>query len=299
MNNPRWTPALLLMVLFAMQSTTSNAEEFRIGMAASTRPNAEGIIGANSQMLSAGSDLYVNETVRTGNRGAADLVFIDNSNMSVGPTSEVLLDKFVHDSIGSSGILVSQATRGTFRIATGSQDHRVNTPYGTLGLLGTQKLGEIRSLVGQGALAYAPPAALDLAPGDSVTLSAQQRSVVEMVVKPAGQTQKMCRDGRPPQAGKPCPEDCEVVLRLVEGTGATYKHKSGKVANLSTPNSAACFTEGGQLVLFTSSQSILSFTSAQATPPASGGGNGTPPPSGGVSPPTTPPCVSPGSPTCG
>ena len=124
------------MVLCAMQSTSSNAEP-RIGVAASTRPNAEGIVGANSQTLSAGSELYANETVRTGNRGAADLVFIDNSNLSVGASSEVLLDKF--DPIGSSGIIVSQATRGTFRFATGSQDHRVNTPYGTLGLLGTHR----------------------------------------------------------------------------------------------------------------------------------------------------------------
>ena len=298
MYSRRWTPALLVMVLYAMQPTASNAEQPRIGVAASTRPNAEGIIGADSKILSPGSELYANETVRTGNLGMADLVFLDKTNLTVGPTSEVLLDKFVYDSIGSSGILVSQATRGTFRIVTGSQDHRVNTPYGTLGLLGTHKLGEIRSLVGQGALAYAPPAALDLAPGDSVTLSAQQHSVVEMVVKPPGETGKLCRDGRPPQAGKPCPEDCEVVLRLVEGAGATYQHKSGKVANLTTANSAACFTQGGQMVLFTSSESILSFTAAQATPPASGGG-GTPPPSGGVTPPVTPPCVSPGSPTCG
>ena len=66
----RWTPALLLMVLFAMQSTASNAES-RIGVAASTRPNAEGVVGANSQTLSPGSELYANETVRTGNRGAS------------------------------------------------------------------------------------------------------------------------------------------------------------------------------------------------------------------------------------
>jgi len=291
MYSRRWTPALLVMVLCAMQSTASNAEP-RIGVAASTRPNAEAIIGASSQTLSPGSELYTNETVRTGNRGAADLVFIDNTNLSVGPSSEVLLDQFVYDPIGSSGIVVSQATRGAFRIGTGSQDHRVNTPYGTLGLLGTHKLGEIRSLVGQGALAYAPPAALDLAPGDSVTLSAQ-RSVVEMVVKPPGEKRKLCRDGRPPQSGKPCEEDCEVVLRLVSGTGATYHHKSGKVANLKNPNEAACFTEGGKLVLFTSTESLLSFTSAGGGPPPS-----SPPAPPGVTPPP-PPCVSPGSPTCG
>lgn len=139
MYSHRWTPALLSMVLLAMQSTTSDAEP-RIGVTASTRPNAEGVVGGNTQTLSAGSELYANETVRTGNLGAADLVFLDNTNLSVGPTSEVRLDKFVYDPTGSSGRVVMQATRGAFRFVTGSQDHRayqVKTPYGTLGVRGT------------------------------------------------------------------------------------------------------------------------------------------------------------------
>ncbi len=283
----KWTRALPLMVLFAMQSMTSSAEP-RIGVAASTRPNAEGIVGANSQTLSAGSEIYENETVRTGNRGVADLVFIDSSNLSVGPTSEVLLDKFIYDPIGSSGIIVSQATRGAFQFATGSQDYRVNPPYGTLGLLGSRQVSQIRPVPGEGALAYAAPAALALAPGDAPSTD---RSVVVMVVKPPGEKGKLCRNGRPPQYGKPCPEDCEVVLRLVRGTGATYRHTSGKVANLMTANSAACFTTTGQLVLFTSSESILSFTAEAQTPPA--GGSTSPPGGGGV----TPPLIVPVSPT--
>ena len=131
----RWTPALLLVGLLAMQSTVSKAEP-RIGVTASTRPNAEGVVGANSQTLSPGSELYANEMVRTGNRGQADLVLLDNTNVTVGPTSEVLLDKFVYDRTGSSGSVVLQATRGVVRFVTGSQDHRayqVNTPYGSLG----------------------------------------------------------------------------------------------------------------------------------------------------------------------
>jgi hypothetical protein len=135
----KWMPASVLTILFAMQATGSNAEP-RIGTAASTRPNAEAISGGNTQTLSAGSEIYANQTVRTGNRGMADLVFVDKTNLSVGPTSEVRLDKFVYDSNGSAGSVVMQATRGTFRFVTGSQAHevyRVSTPHGTLGVRGT------------------------------------------------------------------------------------------------------------------------------------------------------------------
>jgi len=140
MYSHKWVPASLLAVLFAMQSAVSNAEP-RIGTAASARPNAEALSGGSTQTLSTGSEIYANQTVRTGNRGNADLVFIDNTNLTVGPTSEVRLDKFVYDPTGSSGSVVMNATRGAFRFATGSQAkpaYRFDTPHGTLGVRGTK-----------------------------------------------------------------------------------------------------------------------------------------------------------------
>jgi FecR protein len=139
MHSRKWMQASVLTVLFAMGSTISNAEP-RIGTAASTRPNVEAVSGGNTQTLSAGSEVFANQTVRTGNRGMADLVFLDKTNLSVGPTSEVRLDKFVYDPRGSSGSVVVQMTRGSFRWVTGSQAkdaYQVGTPHGTLGVRGT------------------------------------------------------------------------------------------------------------------------------------------------------------------
>src|SRR6516225_11907061 len=135
----RWTLALLVLVLLAVPSAASLAET-RIGVAASTKPNADGITAGNSQTLGAGSELFANETVRTGNLGQADLVFVDKTNLTVGPTSEVLLDKFVYDPTGPKGKVVLQLSRGAFRFVTGTQDHKayaVNTPHGSLGVRGT------------------------------------------------------------------------------------------------------------------------------------------------------------------
>jgi hypothetical protein len=143
-----WTPVPLIIVLLAIRLTASNAEPLTanntpqptIGVAASTKPNAEGVLGDSSQTLSPGSQLRANETIRTGSVGRADLVFIDNTNLTVGATSEILLDKFVYDPTGPSGKVVLNATRGVFRFVTGTQDHRaysIMTPYGTLGVRGT------------------------------------------------------------------------------------------------------------------------------------------------------------------
>jgi hypothetical protein len=129
------SPALLLVVLFALLSTASNAQT-RIGTANSVTPQADGSIAGT---LAAGSGVHANETVKTGSSGKADLRFLDQSNLSVGATSTVRLDKFVYDPNKGTSTVTIEASRGSLRFATGSQNkgsYSVKTPYGTLGVRG-------------------------------------------------------------------------------------------------------------------------------------------------------------------
>jgi hypothetical protein len=231
----RWAPALLSMVLLTLQSVASLAED-GIGIASSIKPNADGVMGANSQALSPGSKLYANETVRTGNLGRADLVFVDKTNLTVGPTSEVVLDKFVYDPTGSKSSVVLQATRGTFRFITGTQDHKayaVDTPYGSLGVRGT-----------------------------TVELGVVQPT---MLVKT---------------------RQCVVRVRLVSGAGASFRTRTGKVAELTEPGTCACITGGGDVV-YSVCPSLFDEAAIEAP---------VPPP--GTTPPTIPPCVTPNQRNC-
>jgi hypothetical protein len=128
---------LTLAILFAMQANASNAQD-AIGKATSVRPQAEGSHGG-TRTLSGGSNVYSQETVRTGDTGQADLQFRDNSNLSVGSKSSVRHDKFVYDPNKSTGAVTIQATRGSFRFVTGSQGkgtYQIKSPYGTLGICG-------------------------------------------------------------------------------------------------------------------------------------------------------------------
>ena len=135
--------ALPLVVLFAVASTVANAET-RIGTAQSVQPEASGGAGT----LSAGNGVHANETVRTGSSGQVGLQFNDQSNLTVGHSSVVRLDKFVYDPNKGTGSTVIDVTRGTFRFSTGAQDKiksllpvllrdvKIVTPYGTLGTRG-------------------------------------------------------------------------------------------------------------------------------------------------------------------
>ena len=127
--------ALPLVLFFAVASTVANAET-RIGTASSVQPEASGSVAGT---LSAGSGVHANETVKTGSSGRAGLQFNDQSNLSVGPSSQVRLDKFVFDPNKGTGSTVIEATRGTFRFSTGAQNNaevKIKTPYGTLGVRG-------------------------------------------------------------------------------------------------------------------------------------------------------------------
>jgi hypothetical protein len=139
MHSHGWVRACALASLFAMYAATSFAESSKIGNATATKNHVQGVLDGNIQDISKGSDVFTNEVVRTGDASVADLLFVDKSTISVGPTSEVRLDKFVYDPGGSSGAVVIQATRGAFRFVTGTQDkknYQIKTPFGTLGIRG-------------------------------------------------------------------------------------------------------------------------------------------------------------------
>jgi hypothetical protein len=131
--NRLWISALQLVVLFAVVPTAADAQT-RIGSASSVTPEASGSVGGT---LSAGSGVHANETIKTGSSGKAGMQFNDQSNLNVGPSSQVRLDKFVYDPNKGTGSTVIEATRGTFRFTTGTQGEvKIKTPYGMLGTRG-------------------------------------------------------------------------------------------------------------------------------------------------------------------
>ena len=87
-----------------------------------------------------GNAVHSNELIRSGDAAVAELVFIDQTKVSVGPKSEIRLDKFVYNPNNGSGAVVLETSRGAYRFITGVQEHKnyeIKTPYATLGVRGT------------------------------------------------------------------------------------------------------------------------------------------------------------------
>jgi hypothetical protein len=111
-----------------------------IGAASTISNRVEGFVGGDARTLGVGSEVFQNELVRTGLQSDAKLIFLDDTNLSVGPVSEVTLDRFVYDPDKGAGAVVVRTTKGLFRFVTGSQrpqNYLIATPIASIGVRGT------------------------------------------------------------------------------------------------------------------------------------------------------------------
>lgn len=92
------------------------------------------------RVLRVGVDIFANERIATGAADRAHLVFLDGSAVTVGPNSDLVIDRFVYDPATRSGDLAMSATRGAFRFVGGAISKKsevtVRTPGATLGIRG-------------------------------------------------------------------------------------------------------------------------------------------------------------------
>ena len=97
-------------------------------------------LGATSGILGAGEDVYRDEAVKTGAESSTKLIFLDSTNLSVGPLSRLVLDRFVFNSDRSSQTMAVDLAKGVFRFTTGvldKQAYSISTPTASIGVRGT------------------------------------------------------------------------------------------------------------------------------------------------------------------
>lgn len=133
---PNRTIAILVSALvFILRATTAQAAT-KVGVAAAVKNDVQ----RGGQPLATGSDVFTNERIRTGEASIAQILFLDKTALTVGPRSEVTLDRFVYNPSQGKGQVVINMARGALRFVTGSQDpksYTIKTPVGSLGVRGT------------------------------------------------------------------------------------------------------------------------------------------------------------------
>src|SRR5262249_32727791 len=92
----------------------------RVGVNSAVNEQATGTPpGAGARPLVIGQDGVFNERIVTNNIGQTQLLFLDESSMSIGPNSDLTIDQFVYDPRTDTGKLAMTTTRGVLRFVGG------------------------------------------------------------------------------------------------------------------------------------------------------------------------------------
>ena len=131
---------LLVAAIVACGIALPAAAQTGVGVASVTVGQPRGTPPAQTErVLRVGVDIFANERIATGAADRAHLVFLDGSAVTVGPNSDLVIDRFVYDPATRTGDLAMSATRGAFRFVGGAVSKKsevtVRTPGATLGIL--------------------------------------------------------------------------------------------------------------------------------------------------------------------
>jgi len=131
----------------AVAMSAAHAARPDIGVASLVVKQVEGTIDQRTRQLTLRDKVFLDEVVQTGFQSASELHLADDTRITVGPNSKVVLDKFVYDPEPGKGALLFQATEGVFRFFSGnmaSSNYTIEASSVTVGIRGTIFVGAVR-----------------------------------------------------------------------------------------------------------------------------------------------------------
>ena len=112
----------------------------RVGEAAVVKNEVVRVMGSASSQISVGDGVLRDEIVRTGLDSAARLVMADSTNLSLGPSATIKLDRTVFNDEHTYRDIAIRLTTGAFRFVTGHSEktaYKITTSVATIGVRGT------------------------------------------------------------------------------------------------------------------------------------------------------------------
>ena len=132
--------AVLLAILASFVITGVAWAAERIGVASGVVNKVTATLGNALQVLRVGDSVFQDQVVETETESSTQLLFQDETALTVGPGSRVVLDTYVYDPRRKTGNIVLNATRGAFRFVSGSAQsasYKIRTPAASIGVRGT------------------------------------------------------------------------------------------------------------------------------------------------------------------
>lgn len=140
--NANWLGAIAMTATLLALNAESRADD--IGQIKSVKGQVTIERASQSLPATVGARIQTSDAVKTGIDGSIGINMSDNSLLSLGPNSQLSLDRFEFDASTNLGTFESSLNKGTLavvsgRIAKQSPDAMtVRTPFALLGVRGTE-----------------------------------------------------------------------------------------------------------------------------------------------------------------
>ena len=130
--------SILVAVVMLLGGSEVAWSEDRIGGAEIVINIVQGDLPSGSMTpVAQGDAVYQDEGVRTRVDSKARFILLDQTNVTIGPSSTIKLDRFVYDGSKKSGKIVLNLAKGTCRLIVGDADKRaytIVTPTAAIGV---------------------------------------------------------------------------------------------------------------------------------------------------------------------
>jgi len=171
---------LLLLLLGLVSPAKAAVTETQVAVATATNLKAIGKPPVSpARELKTGVGVFFSENVSTNQVGRAQLLFEDGTALTVGPTSDLVIDEYIYDPKAGTGAMTVSISKGFFRLVGGKISKKTPikflAPNATVGVRGGIVLLELSE---DGALTA------DLLYGDELTVTS------------GGKTQRTTQAGR-------------------------------------------------------------------------------------------------------
>ena len=140
---------LASLAVLCLVATGASYAQSVAGVVKKKEGTVEIVRNGKSIPVEIGSTVEAGDTVKTSKDSAVGLMLKDSSRMSLGPNSEMSLDKFGFNANTYSGNLLVSVVKGTFAMISGlvvknnPANSMIKTPTSTAGIRGTTFVVEV------------------------------------------------------------------------------------------------------------------------------------------------------------
>jgi len=132
--------------VFAREETPMQA-----GVAAAVKGEVKAVTppGKAAHLLKSGDQVFIGDKIETGTDGQLQILLLDQTVFTLGPSAGITLDEFMYDPANDDGKVKASMMKGIFRVVSGKVAHKkpenmsVDLPAGSIGFRGTNVAGII------------------------------------------------------------------------------------------------------------------------------------------------------------